>query len=142
MKSPDQVNQTLIMACLRTLLAYIHWVPISFLYQGDLIAMLLNFFDKPTFRSIALSCFAEIASISIDDIEEQLCFQYQLKIFEFLTRFLAKLDKILPSNVNLYKEREKLLANPITYENQLLILDTLCKVNKIFRTSFKDPLSI
>lgn len=119
----------MVMSCLKTLLAYLNWIPISYLYLTNLTTMLLKLFDNPVFRAIVLSCFTEMATVSIDQFEGEIGLQYQQKIFEFFTNFLTKLNELLPVKVNLYQEREKLLQNQPAYASQLFTLDTLCKVS-------------
>lgn len=50
----------LVRATLQTLNAYLSWVPLGYIFEGNLIDRLLNLFPHPDFRNLALECLTEV----------------------------------------------------------------------------------
>jgi len=81
---------SLIKTCLRTLQAYLSWIPLPYIFDTELIRALLTHFIVPIHSRIeAIKCFTEIASLTFDEVEdpvvkngylEKLCYYYCLFI--------------------------------------------------------------
>lgn len=54
----------LIRATLSTLFAFLSWVPLGFIFESNLVDMLLKLFPRPQFRNLALQCLTEVIPIS------------------------------------------------------------------------------
>ncbi|KAI8639457.1 nuclear export factor CRM1 [Parasitella parasitica] len=59
---------SLIKATLETLLRFVNWVPVDYIFDTDLIELLHGkFFNVPLYRNVTLKCFTEISSIEISE---------------------------------------------------------------------------
>lgn len=54
----------LIRATLSTLHAYLSWVPVGYIFESNIVEMLLRLFPQPPFRNIALQCLTEVFAVS------------------------------------------------------------------------------
>lgn len=50
----------LIRATLATLHAYLSWVPLGYIFESNIVEVLLKLFPQPHFRNIALQCLTEV----------------------------------------------------------------------------------
>lgn len=50
----------LIRATLETLSVYLTWVPLGYIFEGNLLEMLLQLFPQAPFRNVALQCLTEV----------------------------------------------------------------------------------
>ncbi len=50
----------LIRATLETLSVYLTWVPLGYIFEGNLLEMLLQLFPQGSFRNVALQCLTEV----------------------------------------------------------------------------------
>lgn len=55
----------LIKATLSALHAYLSWVPLGYIFESNLIQLLLQIFPKPPFRNITLQCLTEVGSLQM-----------------------------------------------------------------------------
>lgn len=54
-------NASLVVATLETLLRFMHWIPLGYIFETNLIDTLLSkFFVVPLFRNVTLKCLTEI----------------------------------------------------------------------------------
>ena len=51
---------TLIRATLETLHAYLSWVPLAYIFESNLVEVLLKLFPQPPYRNTALQCLTEV----------------------------------------------------------------------------------
>lgn len=51
---------SLIQATLSTLHAYLSWVPLGYIFEGNLVERLLQLFTQPAFRNLSLQCLTEV----------------------------------------------------------------------------------
>lgn len=59
-------NITLITATLETLLRFLNWIPLGYIFETELIPNLIStFFVMQQFRNITLKCLTEIGKIKI-----------------------------------------------------------------------------
>ena len=86
----------LISATLRTLKAFLSWIPLGYLFETDLIRTLIErFFAAAQFRNAALECLTEIASLA--DLEPK----YDPKIIQLYVGVLQALGQVVPPNASL-----------------------------------------
>ena len=55
----------LIRATLSTLNAFLSWVPLGYIFESNLVDVLLRLFPQPAFRNLALQCLAEVAALQV-----------------------------------------------------------------------------
>jgi exportin-1 len=53
----------LVRATLDTLAAYLTWVPLGYIFESNLVELLLGLFPQPAFRNLALQCLTEVGSL-------------------------------------------------------------------------------
>lgn len=121
----QQVKGSLVAACLKTLLAFLSWIPLGYIFLTDLLEILLKFVDTAAYRSLAIRCLAEIASLGIEDLQGDDAAKIKQKAFQMFTTFLFKLSNIIPAEVPLSIERAKLVGQQ---GNNLPMFDNLCQV--------------
>lgn len=91
-------NQTsLIKATLETLLRFLNWIPLGFIFETPIIETLRSrFLESPEFRNIALKCLTEIGGLQIASQ-----YSYDEQLVQMFTEVLATVSKIIPLGVNL-----------------------------------------
>ena len=86
----------LLRVTLQTLQRFLTWIPLGFIFQTNLIQVLLNkFFPEPIFRNDALDCLTEIGTLQ--DLEPQ----YDPLFRELFTSFLQRLADIFMPETDL-----------------------------------------
>uniref|UniRef100_A0A8I3WJ29 Exportin-1 n=1 Tax=Callithrix jacchus TaxID=9483 RepID=A0A8I3WJ29_CALJA len=87
-------NAPLVHATLETLLRFLNWIPLGYIFETKLISTLIyKFLNVPMFRNVSLKCLTEIAGVSVSQYEEQ-----------FVTLFtltMMQLKQMLPLNTNI-----------------------------------------
>jgi exportin-1 len=79
---------------LETLLRFLNWTPLGYIFETDLIPHLIDtFLVMPLFRNITLKCITEIVSINVSTYDEKF-----LALFKIA---MNRLKEILPLNINL-----------------------------------------
>jgi len=87
---------SLLQVTLKTLQRFLTWIPLGFIFQTNLIDVLLNkFFPEPVFRNNALDCLTEIGTLQ--DLEPQ----YDPLFRELFTTFLTRLRDIFAPEMDL-----------------------------------------
>jgi len=87
---------SLLRVTLKTLQRFLTWIPLGFIFQTNLIDVLLNkFFPEPLFRNNALDCLTEIGTLQ--DLEPQ----YDPLFRELFTTFLTRLRDIFAPEMDL-----------------------------------------
>ncbi|RNA06418.1 exportin-1-like isoform X1, partial [Brachionus plicatilis] len=87
-------NINLITVTLETLLRFLNWIPLGYIFETELIPNLIStFFVMPQFRNITLKCLTEIASINVGT--------YQDKFVLLFAMTIENLKKMVPPNINL-----------------------------------------
>ena len=98
LKTASQAS--LIKATLETLLRFLNWIPLGFIFETppagiSLIETLRSrFFEVPDFRNITLKCLTEIAGLHTDP-------QYNEKLVQMFTETLTAISKIIPLSMDL-----------------------------------------
>ena len=86
----------LISATLRTLKAFLSWIPLGYLFETDLIRTLIErFFAAAQFRNAALECLTEIASLA--DLEPK----YDPKFVQLYVGVLQASQQVVPKDASL-----------------------------------------
>lgn len=91
---------SLIKATLETLLRFLNWIPLGYIFEtppsgASLIETLRSrFLDVPDFRNITLKCLTEIASLHTEPA-------YNEKLIQMFTETLTAIAKIIPLNLDL-----------------------------------------
>jgi exportin-1 len=86
---------TLIDATLNTLLKFLNWIPLGYIFETNLISTLVyKYFLVPEFRNITMKCLTEIAGINVKN-------QYDQQFVLLFTYTVTQLKEILPPEINL-----------------------------------------
>jgi exportin-1 len=91
---------SLIKATLETLLRFLNWIPLGYIFEtppsgASLIETLRSrFLDVPDFRNITLKCLTEIASLHTEPA-------YNEKLIQMFTETLTAIAKIIPLHLDL-----------------------------------------
>ena len=97
-------NQTsLINATLETLLRFLNWIPLGFIFETAIIDTLRSrFLEIPEFRNISLKCLTEIGGLQIGSQ-----YSYDEKLVQMFTEVMTTVSKIIPLSVSLKESYEK-----------------------------------
>ncbi|KAI8371079.1 nuclear export factor CRM1 [Blakeslea trispora] len=91
----NAVKHSLIKATLETLLRFVHWVPVGYVFETDLIETLRNkFFEQPQFRNVTLKCFTEISTLEITE-------NYYEKIVVMFNNVMTATNTMIPPSTNI-----------------------------------------
>lgn len=91
---------SLIKATLETLLRFLNWIPLGYIFETPPSGMSLietlrsRFLDVPDFRNITLKCLTEIASLHTSPT-------YNEKLVQMFTETLTAISKIIPLSMDL-----------------------------------------
>ncbi|KAG0148913.1 hypothetical protein CROQUDRAFT_40680 [Cronartium quercuum f. sp. fusiforme G11] len=87
---------SLISATLHTLLRFLNWIPLGYIFETSLIDHLINrYLEERQYRNITLRCLAEIGCIRDAGPE------YDPKFVLLLTMVMSSVNRILPPNTDL-----------------------------------------
>ncbi|XP_050304352.1 exportin-1 [Anthonomus grandis grandis] len=65
-------NPPLVNATLETLLRFLNWIPLGYIFETKLISTLtFKFLPVPMFRNVTLKCLTEIAGVTVSNYDEQ-----------------------------------------------------------------------
>ncbi|CAH8465797.1 unnamed protein product [Schistosoma haematobium] len=93
-------NASLVVSTLETLLRFMHWIPLGYIFETNLIQTLVfKFFNVPLFRNITLKCLAEIAGVLVDE--------YDTQLVELFVSTTEKLKEMLPLETRLKEAYER-----------------------------------
>lgn len=100
----SSANQTsLINATLETLLRFLNWIPLGFIFETQIIDTLRSrFLEAPEFRNISLKCLTEIGGLQIGT-----SYTYDDKLVQMFTEVMTTVSKIIPLSVSLKESYEK-----------------------------------
>lgn len=103
----NTANQTsLIRATLETLLRFLNWIPLGFIFETPIIETLRSrFLETPEFRNISLKCLTEIGGLQLGQQ-----YTYDEKLISMFTEVLTTVSKIIPLSINLKDTYSK--SNP------------------------------
>ncbi|CAH0702443.1 unnamed protein product [Spodoptera exigua] len=87
-------NAPLVDATLHTLLRFLNWIPLGYIFEMKLISTLIfKFLNVPMFRNVTLSCLTEIAGVTVSNYEEQ--------FVALLVQTMEQLEAMLPLTTNI-----------------------------------------
>ncbi|KAH8852187.1 Exportin-1 [Schistosoma japonicum] len=93
-------NASLVVSTLETLLRFMHWIPLGYIFETNLIQTLVfKFFNVPLFRNVTLKCLAEIAGVLVDE--------YDTQLVELFVSTTEKLKEMLPLETRLKEAYER-----------------------------------
>jgi hypothetical protein len=82
-------------SCLRTLNAFLSWIPLHFIFATDLIDNLITHFIVPIqSRNEAIKCFTEVASLTFTELSDDDAQQCKLKLCGFFCKFINKITEL------------------------------------------------
>ena len=102
-------NAPLVGATLETLLRFLNWIPLGYIFETKLIETLIfKFFNVPMFRNITLKCLTEIAAVSVSHYDEM--------FVSMFTQAMQQLELMLPTETNI----KEAYANGMDAEQQFI----------------------
>ncbi|KAJ7483576.1 CRM1 C terminal-domain-containing protein [Mycena latifolia] len=81
---------SLIRATLETLLRFLSWIPLGYVFETQVIDLLLNrFLEQAEFRTVTLKCLAEIAALEVGP-------EYDAKLATLFAMAMAAVNRMIP----------------------------------------------
>ncbi|KAF8520214.1 CRM1 C terminal-domain-containing protein [Hysterangium stoloniferum] len=91
---------SLIKATLETLLRFLNWIPLGYIFETTLIDMLLNrFLETTDFRNVTLKCLSEIAGLSVGP-------EYDPKFVVLFAMVMTSVNRMIPPSTNIAEAYE------------------------------------
>ena len=88
---------SLIKSTLETLLRFLSWIPLGYIFETTIIETLrTRFLEVPDFRNITLKCLTEIAGVPLGASR-----QYDEKLIQMFTETITTVSKIIPLTISL-----------------------------------------
>ena len=81
---------------------YLTWIPLAYIFNTNLLEILLGLFPRPAFRNLALQCLTEIGSLPEVGSEHNEMF---LLLFQ---HFMGALVQVLPPTLDIAQVRPTL----------------------------------
>ncbi|KII89060.1 hypothetical protein PLICRDRAFT_160125 [Plicaturopsis crispa FD-325 SS-3] len=86
---------SLIKATLETLLRFLNWIPLGYIFETTIIDLLLNrFLEVPDFRNVSLKCLAEIAALNVGP-------EYDPKFVILFAMVMTSVNRMIPPSTNI-----------------------------------------
>jgi exportin-1 len=93
--NPNVIKQSLIRQCLKTLQAFLSWIPLGYIFETNLVELILNNFVVPaTTRIEGIKCFTEIATLPIEELSPMEQRATKEKICLYFCIFIQKITEI------------------------------------------------
>ena len=97
-------NPPLVGATLETLLRFLNWIPLGYIFETTLIQTLIcKFLDVPMFRNVTLKCLTEIAGVSVPHYDDRFIALFSTTMERLQVGFLQVILKELVSRNLLHK---------------------------------------
>uniref|UniRef100_A0A7S0WF70 Importin N-terminal domain-containing protein n=1 Tax=Chlamydomonas leiostraca TaxID=1034604 RepID=A0A7S0WF70_9CHLO len=90
----------LIRATLDTLAVYLTWVPLGYIFESNLLQILLQLFPQPNFRNVALQCLTEVGMLVMGP-------EFNSQFETFYKIFMQQLAAVVPPTVNIPEAYER-----------------------------------
>ncbi|CAK8692305.1 exportin-1-like [Clavelina lepadiformis] len=88
-------NAPLVNATLSTLLCFLNWIPLGYIFETELITQLIyKFLNLPMFRNVTLKCLTEIAGVNVVG-------KYDEQFVKLFSHTMQQLRQMLPATVNI-----------------------------------------
>merc|ERR550532_2332810 len=102
-------NAPLVGATLETLLRFLNWIPLGYIFETKLITTLIyKFLNVPMFRNVTLKALTEIASVQVT--------QYDEEFVQLFSLTMERLQAMLPVETNI----KQAYANGMDAEQQFI----------------------
>ncbi|KDQ18488.1 hypothetical protein BOTBODRAFT_154392 [Botryobasidium botryosum FD-172 SS1] len=86
---------SLIKATLETLLRFLNWIPLGYIFETSIIDHLLNrFLEVPEFRNVTLKCLSEIATLNVGP-------EYDAKFVILFQMVMTSVNKMIPPSTDI-----------------------------------------
>ncbi|OCH95617.1 hypothetical protein OBBRIDRAFT_788159 [Obba rivulosa] len=86
---------SLIRGTLETLLRFLNWIPLGYIFETTIIDLLLNrFLEAPEFRNVTLKCLAEIAALNVGP-------EYDPKFVILFAMVMTSVNRMIPPSTNI-----------------------------------------
>lgn len=90
----SSMNAPLILVTLETLLRFLNWIPLGYIFETALVETLIyKFLSVPMFRNVTLKCLSEIAGLTIPDYNDHFAILFK--------DTMIKLNEMIGSNTNM-----------------------------------------
>lgn len=81
---------SLVKATLETLLRFLSWIPLGYIFETNIIAILRNrFLEVPQFRNVTLQCFTEMGSLPVGQ-------QYNEPVLAMFSLVMQSINNMVP----------------------------------------------
>ncbi|KIK46331.1 hypothetical protein CY34DRAFT_800501 [Suillus luteus UH-Slu-Lm8-n1] len=88
-------KSSLIKSTLETLLRFLNWIPLGYIFETMIIDTLLNrFLEAPDFRNVTLKCLAEIAGLNVGP-------EYDPKFVILFAMVMTSVNRMIPPSTNI-----------------------------------------
>ena len=88
-------KESLLLATLHTLLRFLNWIPLGYVFETNLVEMLrTRFFEAPMFRNVTIKCLTEIGSLAVSA-------DYEPKLLALYNSAAEGLNNIIPMSPSL-----------------------------------------
>ncbi|GBF89748.1 hypothetical protein Rsub_02918 [Raphidocelis subcapitata] len=87
-------KESLVRATLTALHAYLSWVPVGYIFESNMVQLLLGLFPQAPFRNVSLQCLTEVACLTMDE-------GFDDRFQQFFKVFSQQLFQILPPGTNI-----------------------------------------
>lgn len=88
---------SLVKATLETLLRFLNWIPLGYIFETPIISTLLTrFLDVPEFRNVTLKCLTEIGGLQIGAP-----YNYDERLVHMFTETLTMVSNVIPLAMDL-----------------------------------------
>ncbi|KAF7322842.1 Importin N-terminal domain-containing protein [Mycena chlorophos] len=88
-------KSSLIKATLETLLRFLNWIPLGYIFETTIIDLLLNrFLEAPDFRNVTLQCLALIAALNVGP-------EYDPKFVILFQMVMTSVNRMIPPSTNI-----------------------------------------
>ncbi|EJD46037.1 hypothetical protein AURDEDRAFT_113759 [Auricularia subglabra TFB-10046 SS5] len=88
---------SLIKATLDTLLRFLNWIPLGFIFETPLVEKLITrFLEVPDFRNITLKCLSEIAALNVGP-------EYDVKFVALIQQTMTVINRTIPLETDIAK---------------------------------------
>uniref|UniRef100_A0A1A9URN0 Exportin-1 n=1 Tax=Glossina austeni TaxID=7395 RepID=A0A1A9URN0_GLOAU len=90
----SSMNAPLIQVTLETLLRFLNWIPLGYIFETSLIdTLIFKFLSVPMFRNVTLKCLSEIAGLTVPDYNENF-----INLFK---ETMTQLNLMISTNTNM-----------------------------------------
>jgi len=87
---------SLVKATLETLLRFLNWIPLGYIFETNIIDTLrTRFLEQPEFRNVTMKCLTEIGGLQVKQ------FEYDDKLVHMFTTVMTSVSNIIPLSTDL-----------------------------------------